>query len=277
MATRYTVYYAGQILDGHAAPAVRSGLAKLFKADDATLDKLFSGKVQILKRDCDEATAGKYQQAMARVGAHAIVKAAEPAPPAASPAEPAVTNDSAQRQSAAERIAALAAADDDTRFRSDTKAAAAPAPAADEKFQLAPVGADLLRPEERKPVDSPIPVSSSLSVDVDATRLSDERPAAPPPPDTSHIALDSAGGTIPNLPGAMPPAEPDTSAIDLSPPGTDFSDCSPDAPTPPTLDLSELALAPEGSVVLEERFRRHYEGETPATDHIALADQEPQG
>ncbi|MCB1841712.1 MAG: hypothetical protein KDI09_02025 [Halioglobus sp.] len=271
MATRYTVYYAGQIIEGHAAPAVRSGLATLFNADEATLDKLFSGKVQILKRDCDASTAGKYQQAMARVGAHAIIKAVEPAASAAAPAD---NTDAVRRQSAAERIAALAAAEDDTRFRSDARPAAAPKPAKDEKFQLAPVGADLLRPEERRPADPPAPISSSLSVDNDATRLSAEPAAAPPPPDTSHIALDNPGGTIPNLPGAEPLPAPDTSAIDLTPPGTDFSDCAADTPAPPTLDLSELALAPEGSVVLEERFRRHYEGEAPATDHIALADEQ---
>ena len=40
---------------------MRANLARLFNADEATLDKLFSGKIQLLKRDCDEATAEKYR------------------------------------------------------------------------------------------------------------------------------------------------------------------------------------------------------------------------
>ena len=234
MATRYTVYFAGQILAGHTAEEVRSNLAKLFKADEATLDKLFSGSTQILKRDCDEATP--------------------------------------KGQTAAEKIAALAAAEDDTRFSGRPPPAPIPEPEEDGKFQLAPVGSDLLRPEERRPVEALTPDISALSVDAAATRLSAEPTAPPPPPDTAHIELDTTAGLIPTLAEAEPPPPPDTSLIDLSPAGTDFSDCAGEEPIPPTLDLSELEVAPEGSVVLEERFRRRETADAPSTDHIVLAD-----
>tara|TARA_R110002049_G_scaffold72978_8_gene189069 strand:+ start:3370 stop:4185 length:816 start_codon:yes stop_codon:yes gene_type:complete len=266
MATRYTVYFAGQILAGHTAEEVRSNLAKLFKADEATLDKLFSGSTQILKRDCDEATAAKYQQAMARAGAQAIVKSAQPEAPA--PTAPAAP----KGQTAAEKIAALAAAEDDTRFSGRPPPAPIPEPEEDGKFQLAPVGSDLLRPEERRPVEALTPDISALSVDAAATRLSAEPTAPPPPPDTAHIELDTTAGLIPTLAEAEPPPPPDTSLIDLSPAGTDFSDCAGEEPIPPTLDLSELEVAPEGSVVLEERFRRRETADAPSTDHIVLAD-----
>ena len=64
----YNIYYAGEVLAGFDQSQVRKSLGALFKAGDATLDKLFSGKPQLLKRDCDEATALKYKQAMERAG-----------------------------------------------------------------------------------------------------------------------------------------------------------------------------------------------------------------
>lgn len=69
MEARYNIYFAGQLLAGHALAGVRENIARLFNADDATLDKLFSGKAQLVKRDCDKATALKYKQAMEQAGA----------------------------------------------------------------------------------------------------------------------------------------------------------------------------------------------------------------
>ena len=69
MNKRFDVYFAGQILDGKDPDNVRANLAKLFKADDSTLDLLFSGKAYLVKRECDRDTALKYKKAMERAGA----------------------------------------------------------------------------------------------------------------------------------------------------------------------------------------------------------------
>ena len=106
MEARYNVYFSGQLLDGQQLPTVRANMAKLFNADEATLDKLFSGKAQLVKRDCDKATALKYKQAIEKAGAIPVIKAAE-ATPAPSPAAP-----TDKPMTAAERIAALASAPD---------------------------------------------------------------------------------------------------------------------------------------------------------------------
>ncbi len=87
MSESYNIYFAGELLPEHDANEVRARLAKLFNANDATLDKLFSGKRQLIKRDCDNATALKYKQAMERAGAVPIVRPVEP-PAAAQPATP---------------------------------------------------------------------------------------------------------------------------------------------------------------------------------------------
>ncbi len=73
MSESYNIYFAGELLPEHDASEVRARLAKLFNANDATLDKLFSGKRQLIKRDCDKATALKYKQAMEKAGAKPVV------------------------------------------------------------------------------------------------------------------------------------------------------------------------------------------------------------
>ena len=53
MEQRYNIYFAGQVMDGFALHSVREQLARLFNADAATLEKLFCGKPQLIKRNCE--------------------------------------------------------------------------------------------------------------------------------------------------------------------------------------------------------------------------------
>ncbi len=112
MESLYNVYFAGEVLDGHSRDSVREKLGKLFNADEATLNKLFSGKPQLLKRECDKGTALKYQQAIERAGAKALIKAITAAASAISPPAAPTTTGINQTMSAAQRIAALAQAPD---------------------------------------------------------------------------------------------------------------------------------------------------------------------
>lgn len=272
MDARYNVYFAGQIQPGQDLASVRDKLAKLFNADQQTLDKLFSGKAQLLKRDCDEATASKYKQAMERAGAQPIIKPGETAAAAeqAIPAAP-------ETLSAAERIAALAAAPDEGAYRS--AAAQAPATATEKQAEtaqdginLAPPGTAVLRADERpEPVTAEVD-TTGLEIDGAAQRLSEEAPPPPTAPDTNHLDMGDVGEMIPNLPSNQEPLSPDTAAIDLAPQGTDFTDCAPPAAEAPTLDLSGMDLAPAGAEVLEEKYRKKEQAEAPATDHISLKD-----
>jgi len=276
METRYNVYFAGQLLAGQDLATVRENLAKLFNTDSATLEKLFSGKAQLLKRDCDKATALKYQQAMERAGAQPIIKSseAEAAPRTAAPPETAAAP--AATLTAAQRIAALAAAPDESSYRSDNSDTLpsgqeqSPAGAGPDVMQLAPPGADVLREDERHQPDTQEVDTAGLEIDAAAQRLSEESPPPPAAPDTSHMTLGDAGETIPNLPSDQVPLSPDTQAINLSPEGTDFSDCAAPEAQAPTLDLSDMALAPTGSDVLEEKYREREQPQAPTTDHISL-------
>ena len=269
MGARYNIYFAGQLLEGQDLATVRSKLAKIFNANEQMLDKLFSGKTQLLKQDCDKATALKYKQAIEGAGAQPVIKAVAAAPVETSPVTPAM--------SSAEKIAALAAAPEEIRYGSSNEpAAAAAAPAQGdstvEGVSLAPAGSDVLREDERStPVARDID-TSGLTVDASAQRLSEESAAAPAAPDTSHLDMGEVGEMIPNLPSHDKPLSPNIDNIDLAPDGTDFSDCAAPEAAEPALDLSELNLAPEGAELLEEEYRNKHQATAPATDHIALED-----
>ncbi len=269
MEARYNVYFSGQLLDGQQLPTVRANMAKLFNADEATLDKLFSGKAQLVKRDCDKATALKYKQAIEKAGAIPVIKAAE-ATPAPSPAAP-----TDKPMTAAERIAALASAPDLRAQPQASESEASPEPAdtqSQEDIALAPSGTEVLRAEERA-----APVASSvntpdLDVDTSGQRLSDTPPEPPAAPDTSHLSEAAVGELLPNLPSSTRALDPDTSGLSLSPDGTDFTDCAAPESTAPELDLSGIDLAPAGADVIDPQYRKKQDRPPPATDHLALED-----
>ena len=269
MDAQYDIYFAGEVIEGHDPTAVRAALGKLFKADEATLDKLFSGRLLAIKRGCDEATALKYKQAMERAGATAVIRAADAPEPTSPP-----TQEPAEKKpaSAADKIAALAAAPDELGYRSDQSAAAAVGEPAAEGMDVAPAGSDVLRPEERTVNEAVEVDTSALAVDQAAERLSETPPPPPPAPDTGHLSMGEVGEQIPVLDQGPIPAEPSTDHIGLSPSGTGFSDCAAPEPETPNLDLSGMELAPSGSDVLEEQYRKRKIPPPPDTDHLSLED-----
>ncbi|MEP0202145.1 MAG: hypothetical protein ABJ084_08460 [Halioglobus sp.] len=279
MEQRYHIHYSGEVLDGHNVADVRAKLGKLFNADAVTLDKLFSGSRQAVKRNCDKATALKYKKAMENAGAKPVITAATESTPATdastAPTMQTATQDqsqpSAPEMTKAERIAAIAAGSDkpavtDSSVNSSIQESDQSPPA----FDVAATGADLLRPEERAAVEPAKVDISAIELTPSGSRLSDEPPPAPAAPDTTHLSMGSVGEVIPNLESSLDEVQPDTSSIDLAPSGTDFSDCAPDEPEPLDLDLSGLDLAPDGSDLLEAKYRDKHSTSAPATDHLSL-------
>lgn len=66
---RFDVYFLGEILPEADPDRVRAEVARLFRADDGKLDRLFSGKAVRVKQDVDAERAGKYRQAFRQAGA----------------------------------------------------------------------------------------------------------------------------------------------------------------------------------------------------------------
>lgn len=63
------IVFRGDIVVGHSLPEVKQRFGQLFKISAAQVDKLFTGKPVVLKRDLDRSTAEKYQAVISKAGA----------------------------------------------------------------------------------------------------------------------------------------------------------------------------------------------------------------
>ena len=78
----YDIFFQGELLPGSDADTVKSALAKLFKADADTIERLFSGKPVAVKRGCDKDTALRYKKGMEQAGARPVIRKAAGTAPA---------------------------------------------------------------------------------------------------------------------------------------------------------------------------------------------------
>ena len=65
----YEVAFSGQIQEGAKLDEVRARIARMFKADEVTIARLFSGKPVVIKKNLGAEAADKYSVAFSRVGA----------------------------------------------------------------------------------------------------------------------------------------------------------------------------------------------------------------
>lgn len=150
---RYDVFFRGDIVPGQRLQEVRDRLRQLFRIDDARLSALFSGRPMAIRRDLGVDEAERYRAALREAGALVELR------PLVAPGVPAAAGSSVQ------------ATDD---------------------WSLAPVGADVLRPDERPAV---VPVSVDISglevapPGVDVLRPEERRPVVVRNIDTQHLGL----------------------------------------------------------------------------------------
>lgn len=273
----YDVCFAGEILQGQDQDTVKLKFAKLFNADGATLEKLFGGKTQLLKRGCDKATALKYKKAIEQAGAKPVIRLCAESPTSESPKSAPQPAPAAPKLSAAERIALVAGAPDVSAATETPQAVenTTVQTATDDgsaSFDLATAGADVLRPEERPTATTSTIDTSDLELMSVGVDLSDVVKATATAPDVTHLSMGEVGEDIPTLAQAQEIVSPDISAISLSPDDSDFTDCAPPPATEPKLDLSAIVLAPSGADLLEERYRKKTDQVPPKTDHLSLED-----
>ena len=192
----FEVAFSGQISDGANPDEVRARVGKMFNADEAKVTQLFSGKRIVIKKNVDQATAGKYKTALNRAGAECEIKpmgggeAAAAAP--AVEAEPAGT-------AAVEESAPAAAEAAPASFESQDHGEVAPPPQTDPlgitgdqieelSATIAPVGAELQ--DDYDEPDEPEIDITGIDIAPVGTDLSDgNKTPEPPPPDTSGITL----------------------------------------------------------------------------------------
>ena len=251
---RFDILFAGECLDGHEEAVVRTAVARLFRADDATLDRLFSGRRQRIKRGVDAATARRYAEAMAAAGARAIVQ------PCGDAADPGDTADAAPEAA----VAPVAQADSLSSGATATGATT---------LEVSPAGSDILRPEERRRHAAAAPDVSPLSLAAAGTDLGDAVAPVAAPPAAGDFSLAEAGADLGVPRTANAPPAPDTSAITLAPPDHDLGDGIPTAGPATTPETTGLSLAEAGSDLLRDEERRRDTADAPDTSHLALKDE----
>lgn len=74
MSNTFEVVFNGEVIEGNDVAQTRANIGKLFNADEAKIERLFSGNSVVIKKDLDEATANKYVGAFKKAGAVAVVR-----------------------------------------------------------------------------------------------------------------------------------------------------------------------------------------------------------
>ncbi|MEH6639190.1 MAG: hypothetical protein V7717_07960 [Porticoccaceae bacterium] len=172
MSEQYDVYFRGDIAPGHQMVEVRQRLQALFKLGDERAAKLFSGRPLAIRRDLDKDGAEQYRDSLLKAGALVelrsaasgeVLAASSPvAPPVETPSSDSRLSDSELNDSKLSgsdvNDSELSGSDvNDSKLSAEaagakSKQESAEAPA--EAFSLAPVGADVLLPEERLVVEA---------------------------------------------------------------------------------------------------------------------------
>lgn len=233
----FEVVFRGRVLKGYETADVKKKLAALFKINEATAEKLFSGKRVTVKKGLDEATARKYRDVLRSAGANAsivTVGAGGNAPKAAS-------------KPAAESASAAPGED--------------PSAGEDGTWVLDPVGTVLAQAD--KP-DSPQIDVSGMSIAEVGTVFDTPAIAEAPQFNFSEFTVDDPGQTIVE-PEVVEDAEFDLSGLSAGEPGEVLP--QPEAVPPAEIDTEGLAMAEAGSQLIEK------EAVTPAeiaTDHLTL-------
>jgi len=167
---KYDIYFRGEFLPGADEVKVKAAIAKIFKANDAKLAQLFSGKVNTIKKAVDKTIAVKYQQAFKQAGAKALITQVKEV--ADAPVIPSIP------KTATAEAASIAET----------------APQGKQgNWDILPSGSDLLAPAERRNIpDADIDTSAIKMVSPFLEVEADEK-VDPPAPDTSHISVAAVG------------------------------------------------------------------------------------
>lgn len=153
---RYDLLFRGDIAPGRRLDEVKARVQELFQIDADRAARLFSGRPTMIRRDLDAAGAERYRAALAAAGALVELR------PVAGSA-------------AATPPAAQAGPEDD--------------------WTLAPLGADVLRPEERRGPEGVQVAIDHLAVEplgADLLRAEERREVPEVDIDTSRLGLDPA-------------------------------------------------------------------------------------
>lgn len=187
----FEIAFSGKIADGADADRVKQAVGQMFKADEARLAQLFSGRRVIIKKQADEITVAKYRGAFQKAGAVCDIRALDepasqpnqaaepPAPAAATAAAAPAAQDYVSRYPESEQIP-QALLTEPLGIKGDQ--------IADLSADLAPVGERLLHDYKEAP-EPAIDISGFDVAPVGSDLGGKKNEDVPPPPDTSGLSL----------------------------------------------------------------------------------------
>lgn len=208
----FAVVFAGRIAEGASVEQVKGNVAKLFKVEVAKVERLFSGAKVALKKGLDEATAKKYQMALAKAGALCeVVKVAA----------------TAQKSSPAPQA-------------KSTPTASALHP---EQKDIAGLTKSVV-----KPAPTELGGLASVTLEQPGAVLVEHQEVAPLQVDTGGLSLDAPGATLVEHEEVAAP-EVDTSALSVAEPGVELG--KEEAVAPLQVDLSGMSMDEPGATLVE--------------------------
>ncbi|MBC6905763.1 hypothetical protein DWB84_09875 [Saccharophagus sp. K07] len=252
---RFDLIFSGELVPGFELSQVKKNLQALFRLDDGKINALFCGKPVPLKRGVDSDAANKYRVAMKKAGARVdlvLSQQAAPATPKAAPAPTASNDASAPAAAPAGRTeiksteTSASGAKFTTSLGAQPLTAQAPRPnIVAPNFEVAAVGADVLRPEERPSVEPVVVDTSYLSVAPQEGNLvkEDELMILPgiavtiPELDVAEVGSDLL---LPSERAKVEPVQVDLSGLSLAQVGERLGPPRPVAPPPPNVDHIKL-------------------------------------
>lgn len=177
----FEVVFRGDVEPGQSVMDVKEGLAKLFKADPARIEQMFSGKPVVIKGNLDEETALHYQSSLQKVGAIVEIRSNQPADSAAQANDP--QDDSLEDESSSQG---------DTQDSQESD----PLEDFDFDFDVAPIGADMMPATHKKefvPADVDTSHLTVSEAGADVLEKKDQRSYEERDVDTSHLSVEALG------------------------------------------------------------------------------------
>jgi len=190
----FEVAFRGEIREGENSEDVKARVGKMFKADEAKVAQLFSGKRVVIKKNVDQQTANKYQSALNKAGAECEVKSMNPPEtpvaeaPASRPVEAPVAASTAPIVSSA--VSASEVDDEDITAPPQTDPLGITGDQIEDlSASIAPVGS-ALQDEVKEVVEPDIDISEFQIAPVGADIGVGKKQPDPPPPDTTGLSME---------------------------------------------------------------------------------------
>ena len=192
----FEVAFSGEVLGGENPEDVKARVGKMFNADEAKVAQLFSGNRIVIKKNIDQQTATKYQNALNKAGAGCEVRSMTPKAETA-PVEGAVAP--VVETAPAAEPAASVNSEPPPPVEPAVDSDVAPPPQTDPlgitgdqiedlSASIAPVGS-VLRDDIEEPEAPQIDLSGLDVAPVGSDLGSGKKEPDPPPPDTSGLSM----------------------------------------------------------------------------------------